>query len=203
MFLKKLSEKYVATGETFTNKESVFEVIGAVHAIKAAHSQTDYSTGMQSMRTFLSMVLAKYSVSSSSIVLRPKDWNATSDEAVAWLSKIKKSGHLYRGMTSQEYAATIGAHKPIKSTGLHSFKSEGTCFSDDPADAESYVNYGKDDPRKTNLPTYLIEIKKPDNIARDRDGYYKTTDSIDLNRVTNIWIMQAKDGAILLKSNSN
>lgn len=136
-------------------------------------------------------------------ILRPKGWEATSSEAVEWLIKLKKPNHLYRSMTNKEYAATVGAHKPIKSTGLHSFAHEGTCFSDDPADAESYVNYGRDDPRKTGIPTYLIEIKKSDNIVRDRDGYYKTKDSIELKQVTNVWIMQDKDGAIVIRSLKN
>lgn len=153
--------------------------------------------------SFLRKITTRYNVAiatADSFILRPKGWEAISEEAVEWFNKHKKSDHLYRGMTNKEYAATIGAHKPLQSKGLHSFAHEGTCFSDDPADAESYVNYGRDDPRKTGIPNYLIEIKKSDNIVRDRDGYYKTKDSIELKQVTNVWIMQDKDGDIVISS---
>lgn len=131
---------------------------------------------------------------SGSVELRPSGWRSTSDDAVGFLSKIKKADHFYRGMTADEFDATIGAGKPVQSTGKFSHRSEGTNFSDDPADAESYVNFGRDDPRTTGKPTYLVEAAKSDSMYRDTDGYMKDKSPVAPTRV---WMMDAKGGAIV------
>ena len=131
------------------------------------------------------------------IILRPKGWEAQGDAGQAWLKKVMRSGHFYRGMTNDEYKATVGAGKPIKSTGRYSFSIEGTSFSHDPGDAESYANSGRDDPRKTGKPTWLVEVLKTKTMYRDRDGYTKDKEPVDT--VTRVWRMYGKGGALVAK----
>lgn len=120
-------------------------------------------------------------------VLRPAGWGALSDEADARLREMNKPGHVYRGMTSQEYRATLGAGKPIQSTGKWSLPEEGTNFADDMGDAESYVNFGRTDPRKTGKPTYIVEVKRSEDMKRWRDGYIKTPQPVPPSQVTRVW----------------
>lgn len=135
----------------------------------------------------------------ATVVLRPKDWQATGDQGVDWLESIKREGHVYRGMTSREYNTTVGAGKPIASKMDYSLPQEGTCFAEDPADAESYVNFGRDDPRKTGQVNYLIEILKPMHMTRDKDGYFKTQELVSLEKITRIWRMKAMNGNICVE----
>jgi hypothetical protein len=134
---------------------------------------------------------------SGGIVLRPSGWNALSDEAFEVVNSWRRAKHVYRGMTSKEYDATVGKRQPIQSTGEHSFQGEGTNFSDDPGDAESYVNFGKDDPRKTGKPTYVVEVELLPSMKRWRDGYIKTSDPVSYEFVTRVWKMADRDGAIV------
>jgi len=128
------------------------------------------------------------------MIIRPKDWEATSDEAVDFLNSIQRPKHYYRGMTDQEYKATVGKGDPVQSTGAFSHSSEGTNFSEYPADAESYVNFGRDDPRRTGKSNWLVEVAETPTMYRDTDGYYKDKEPVDT--VTRIWEFYPEDGAI-------
>lgn len=128
------------------------------------------------------------------LVARPAGWRSAGDE----VALLTRPGHLYRGMTEEEYDAHV-ASGMIKSTGRYSYPSEGTCFADSAEVAESYANFGRDDPRKTGRPSYLVEI--PDDPAfgmtRWPDGYYKTPLGVPLARATRIWRMAAENDAIV------
>lgn len=102
-------------------------------------------------------------------------------------------------MTETEYKATVGARKPVWSTGDFSHSSEGTNFSDDPLDAESYVNFGRTDPRKTGKPTYLVEVSMTDSMSRWGDGYIKSPVPVPYGNVTRVWEMTGEDGAVVAR----
>ena len=106
----------------------------------------------------------------------------------------------YRGMSEAEYKATVGAGKGIKSNLSSSIASvEGTNFSNTAQDAESYANYGKDDPRKTGVPNYLVEVSAGDNIEVKPDGYYHARGEVPKSQITRVWKMEAQDGAVVAK----
>lgn len=132
-------------------------------------------------------------------VLRPLGFRALSDDGFNLVSSWKRSGYVYRGMTKQEYDATIGKGLPIHSTGKYSHSSEGTNFSEDPLDAEGYVNFGKDDPRTTGLPNYLIEVKITESMKLERDGYIKSKDPVPLSAIARVWEMFAENGAVMVR----
>lgn len=132
-------------------------------------------------------------------VLRPKGWKATSEEAHGWLTGLSRPGVVFRGMTSDEYIDTVGKRRDIVSTGRYSSRDEGTCFTDDAASAESYANFGSDDPRITGKPTYLVEVAKTPSMYRDRDGYDKDRAPVPYSSVLRVWKMQAGDGAIFAR----
>ncbi len=129
------------------------------------------------------------------VVIRPDGWGCANEVPEKWTRK----GHLYRGMTGTEFEA----HRRkgyVMSTGKYSLAHEGTCFADDALSAESYANYGRDDPRKTGKSTYLIEVKNvPTLFKKDRDGYFKAPPgvSVPANLITRVWKMSAKDGAVV------
>jgi hypothetical protein len=129
----------------------------------------------------------------TSITFRKKDWRVGSEE----IEKLTQPDHFYRGMTEAEFNNTVGANKGIKSNQSFSTIDEGTSWADNAQDAEDYVNFGRDDPRTTGKPNYLIEIKGSEGLLRTRDGYYKAKDEIPRNRITHIWKMSAKDNAIV------
>lgn len=130
---------------------------------------------------------------STPVIIRPEGWNAANDEPDDW----KRGGHLYRGMTAVEYEAHKRAGS-IKSTGAYSHASEGTNFTDDAREAESYVNFGRDDPRKSGKPTYVIEVKNdPDLLKRWPDGYYKAQAPLPWKIVTRVWKCYAENGAVV------
>ena len=118
-------------------------------------------------------VYREVTASVEDILLYEKDSSVPSDEGAAWLRALDRPGLAFRGMEFEEYDATLGSGKPIKSTGKYSLVSEGTCFSQDAATAESYANFGRSDPRKTGKPTYLVAVKQTQDMYRDRDGYIK------------------------------
>lgn len=128
-------------------------------------------------------------------VIRPVGWNATSESGMALLRSMRRPGHFYRGMTNEEYEATVGRGMPVMSTGAYSYRSEGTSFAEDPEDAESYVNFGRDDPRITGRPTWLVEVAQTPSMKRDRDGYTKSREPVDT--ITRVWRMDGKKGKIV------
>ena len=128
--------------------------------------------------------------------LRPVGWEATSDVGSAALEALRRPGHVYRGMTDDEFQATVAKTGLVKSIGKYSFSVEGTNFSDDPSDAESYANYGRDDPRKTGRPNWLVEVAISPEMKRwAADGYYKTLAATPAERV---WRMFDVGGAVVL-----
>ena len=124
------------------------------------------------------------------IIVRPKGLDAQSD---GFDVAITRDGHFYRGMTEDEYLATVGRGAGVKSTGAYSVSNEGTSLSARADDAESYVNFGRDDPRKTGRPTYLIEVSSGPDIVPSQDGYAKAANTIPPQRVTRVFRM-ADDG---------
>lgn len=125
------------------------------------------------------------------ITIRPAGWEAATDVVDTWT----RPGHLYRGMTEEEYMAHMDKGY-IQSTGRYSHASEGTNFSHDAAVAESYINFGRDDPRRTGKPTYLVEIPQGD-MRKSRDGYYKTHKPIPTSDMARVWRFDAQDGAVV------
>jgi hypothetical protein len=110
------------------------------------------------------------------------------------VDKISRPGHFYRGMTEAEFNNTVGAGAGIKSNQAYSLRGEGTSLSDDAGDAESYVNYGRDDPRTAGRPTYLVEVKGGDNIKLDkRDGYHKAQEALPMSQITRAWEMRGNE----------
>lgn len=99
----------------------------------------------------------------------------------------REPGKVYRGMTKAEYDATVGAGVGVKSTGSYSCSVEGTCFSDTPRDAESFVNFGRDNPTNTGVPTYIVEVLQTPTMYVDTDGYYKDRDLVPMENVTGVW----------------
>ena len=128
------------------------------------------------------------------MVVRPNGWNATSEEAHEHLSTLAKKDSAWRGMTHAEYENTVGRGEGVRSTGAYSHASEGTQFSEDPRDAESYANYGKDDPRKSGKPTYLVEVDRS-KLTKKPDGYYETKagEGLAHEHVRGVWKFEAND----------
>ena len=88
----------------------------------------------------------------------PKNWDT--------LDMISLPGHVYRGMGEAEYHETVGAGKGVISNNSMSVKAvEGTSFGYEAATANSYVNNGFTDPRKTGRPTYIVEVNPGDHIT--------------------------------------
>ncbi len=131
-------------------------------------------------------------LSEGHFVARPKGWEAGSDA----VSLITRPGHGYRGMTSDEFSATVGAGKGIKSNQSFSVSGEGTSFSRDFADAESYANFGHTDPRKTGKSNFAVEITLGDDLIASPDGYLKAQSEIPIERITRKWRFDPVDGEI-------
>jgi hypothetical protein len=113
------------------------------------------------------------------------------------VESITRPGHLYRGMSAAEYSATVGKAGGVSSDLRNSLKGEGTNFSDHAADAESYANFGRDDPRKTGVANYLVEVKAGADITKKRDGYFHSLTPLPADRVTRVFKMAPQDGAIV------
>jgi hypothetical protein len=140
----------------------------------------------------LGRIVRRYQASQGTVI-RPVGWDAANDEPDRW----RRSGHLYRCMTETEYKPHRSAGY-IQSTGRYSVPGEGTNFSDDPGDAESYVNYGRDDPRKTGRPNYLVEVRNDPKVFKKwPDGYFKAADPVPLHLVTRTWRMVGEGGAVV------
>jgi hypothetical protein len=111
-------------------------------------------------------------------VVRPEGWETTSDRVNDLFNEWStRKNSAWRGMTEAEYKATVKQGRGVKSRGDYSHSSEGTQFADHPGDSESYINYGRDDPRKTGTPTYLVEVKR-EGLSRKPDGYLETKPGI-------------------------
>jgi hypothetical protein len=114
------------------------------------------------------------------------------------LGSVTEPGHFYRGMSEAEYQATIGRGAGIQSNLSSSIPSaEGTNFASDARDAESYANYGRDDPRTTGKSNYLVEVKGGPNIQEKRDGYFHSRSEVPSNQITRVWKMTAEKDAIV------
>jgi hypothetical protein len=116
----------------------------------------------------------------------PSGWLVPSEEAVAWLAAQVTNDTIFRGMTSDEYDATVGRQHAIWSTGRYSLPGEGTCFSFLAEDALGYVAFGCDDPRKTGRPVYVVEVDRPATARVDRDGYVKTSVPVPFSSVRRV-----------------
>jgi hypothetical protein len=126
-------------------------------------------------------------------VIRPKGWQAAVDN----VDELSQPGHLYRGMTKEEYEATVNAGLGVKSRGDYSHATEGTNFAGKFSEAESYANYGRSDPRKTGKPNYVVEVVG-DGIQQAKDGYYKTS-GVDQDRITRVWELFDQDGEVVAR----
>jgi hypothetical protein len=124
-------------------------------------------------------------------VIRPVGWNAANDVPDSWT----RPGHLYRGITEGEFRF-IETHDVIRSTEQWSAPGEGTNFAEDAGDAESYVNFGRTDPRETGTPTYLIEVKRDARFKRWPDGYWKALE-VPASLITRVWEMIGEEGAVV------
>jgi len=145
------------------------------------------------MTEALRRIVFRHLASKGGVVIRPEGWRAANDVPSSWT----RGGHLYRGMTEHEYKAHVRAGY-IQSTGAYSHSSEGTNFADDAHEAESYVNFGRDDPRKTRRSTYMIEVRnRPGVFEKWPDGYFKAQDPIPWSLVTRIWKMVGEDDAVV------
>ena len=136
----------------------------------------------------------------SQIVVRPIDWQATSPQAYNYFDQLAAElpNSAWRGMTSAEYIATVGAGKGVKSRGDYSFDTEGTQFSAHPGDTESYINFGRDDPRKTEIPTYMVEVDR--SVLRLKpDGYWETAPgtAVPMQSILSVHRFIPRDGHIV------
>lgn len=116
------------------------------------------------------------------------------------VGSLTQPGHFYRGMTEDEYNATVGAGRGVSSAQHFSTPGEGTSFADDAGTAESYANYGHTDPRQTGRPNYLVEVRGGDGLNQSRDGYYKAAAPIPQDRITRVLQMGGDDGGRLIGS---
>lgn len=132
------------------------------------------------------------------LIIRPEGWNASSDEALSTFDIMAKDkSRAWRGMTSAEYDVTVSKGEGVKSRGDHSFAVEGTQFADNPADAESYVNFGRDDPRKSGKPTYLVEVSR-EGLTKKSDGYWETKpgEGVPDDQILAVWKFDADAGTV-------
>ena len=142
-------------------------------------------------------VASRYA-SSKRMVFRPEGWEALGREAYKEMdSWVNPSKIVWRGMDEQEYMATIGAGRPLKSRGDWSHSSEGTNFAREPHDAESYMNFGRTDPRKTGRPNYLVGVRRLPSMKQWSDGYIKTPEPVELRDVLVIWKVVPEGDALV------
>lgn len=134
------------------------------------------------------------------IVIRPEGWGTTSDEAAEVLDQMGRKGLAWRGMTSAEYQNTVGKGLGVQSRGDFSFAVEGTQFASHPADAESYVNFGRDDPRKSGKHTYLVGVRRT-GMRKKPDGYLETEPGVGVpdSDVVAVYEFYPQDGAVLAR----
>lgn len=92
---------------------------------------------------------------------------------------------LYRGISEEEFRFILRAGL-IKSDERFCAQGEGTCFTDSWWDAQSYINFGRDNPGRTGRPTYIIEIPRQEIPIRARDGYFKTS-RLPSDVISRVW----------------
>lgn len=111
-----------------------------------------------------------------------------------------RSGFFYRGMDAAEWRY-IQKHGHIKSSVRWCMSGEGTCFAPDIETAESYVDFGRTDPRKTGRSNYLVEVRPNALLKYDpRDGYTKTLgDDVEVPAalITRVWKLVGEGGEIV------
>jgi hypothetical protein len=103
-------------------------------------------------------------------------------------------GHVYRGITEEE-ADSIRRTGRIQSTLKYSHGSEGTSFATDFNTAESYINYGRDNPATTGKRTYVLEVERTATMHVDHDGYVKSSAPVSSTNITHVWVFQP-DGTV-------
>ena len=109
------------------------------------------------------------------------------------LERLNRPNKMYRGMTETEYKATVGKDGRIESRQDWSVPGEGTSFGEGIETADSYVNFGRTDPRKTGRPTYIVETSRGD-LKPGRDGYLKSQSPTPAERV---WKIEAVDDSLV------
>lgn len=92
---------------------------------------------------------------------------------------------VYRGVTQAEMDY-IRKHGHIKSTQAFSLSGEGTSFAGDRDTAESYVNFGRDDPRKTGKPTYVLHVRHSGLEQKSPEGYYKAQKEVPTSHIVHV-----------------
>ena len=99
----------------------------------------------------------------------------------------RKASHVFRGVTSAELES-IHKTGQIHSTGRFSVPGEGTCYGDDLATAVSYVNSSRDNPAFTGHSTYILQVRRGDDMVVDRrDGYPKAQTPVPVSRIDWVW----------------
>jgi hypothetical protein len=99
----------------------------------------------------------------------------------------------YRGMTEEEFNNTVLGAGGVESRGDYRFGTEGTNFAEKFEDAESYINFGRDDPRKTGKPTFIEEVDKQP-LKINRRGDYEAFEPVS---PTKVWKITSKDGELV------
>jgi hypothetical protein len=99
----------------------------------------------------------------------------------------------YRGMTEEEFNNTVLGAGGVESRGDYRFGTEGTNFAEKFEDAESYINFGRDDPRKTGKPTFIVEVDKQP-LKINRRGDYEAFEPVS---PTKVWKITPKDGELV------
>jgi hypothetical protein len=121
---------------------------------------------------------------------------AGSDIGAEGMEGLNRSGRAYRGMEAAEYDATVGSGGGAISRQDYSVADEGTSYADDIRDAESYVNFGRSDPRITGRPSYIVEVDAT-GLTRSPDGYLKASGEVPPERIERVWKITDEDGALV------
>ena len=124
-------------------------------------------------------------------VVRAEGVGERAAEALENVKALSREDSVYRGMTKDEYDATIGKGGGVISRGDFRAAEEGTNFAEEFADAESFIDFGRDDPRKTGKPTYIVEVKKGDNLTKTRRGDYEAKTEIPSEQIGRVWEINA------------
>lgn len=102
-------------------------------------------------------------------------------------AKPRNGSTVFRGITQPEHDSVVRTQH-VRSDESQSIKGEGTCFGDDWATADSYVNAGSSDPTKTGQNSYVLEVQHGPEIGMDKaDGYWKTPTPIHESRIKRAW----------------
>jgi hypothetical protein len=113
------------------------------------------------------------------------------------LDALTRRGHFYRGMSEAELVQAF-SRGYFESDQRYCVPGEGTCFSLDAADAASYTNFGRTDPRKTGTPNFIVEVEAAPSIKIDRDGYPKVK-RLPVSYATRVWAVFARGQSLVLE----